>query len=383
MKKIVVLEGNIVERKGVLDKIKNSLVDYEYLSFDSNDSYDNVSHTITEISCFGERRLFVIKGLPKVEAPDESQARTKVMGYFKKIFPSIPNGNVVVFDNVGISAESFLKEVRKFGKVYKFDQKINKRDAKRIVNDYFKKKNIQFDDESVVMVVDSLNLEGHDVDVDKLHLLIQQVYNYVCNKSKIKKDDVYKVCSTSKEFIIWNLYSLLDDKDVCSSLAVVAKHLDNAKYFRNEAEFLMKGMLWRYGLLLLAKCGFNHDMSQKEVKDKISNINKLESKGKAQKIVLSVKTKDNKPTPEYSDKMINSIMNRNYGRIPVACYTFEQLLLIYYVLSSTELKIRSGCTESEIRTFVHITILVICGKISKKNTVDGILKYSKMEIMDR
>ena len=76
--------------------------------------------------------------------------------------------------------------------------------------------------------------------------------------------------------------------------------------------------------------------------------------------------------------MINSVMNSYYGKAPLSCYNYGQLLLIYYTLVKIMIKIRSGCTESEIKIAISILISVICGAISKKNTIDGILEHNKI-----
>ena len=378
MNTVVVLEGNIVDRKRELDKIKLSLGDYEQFVFDKEDSYDYVSQFVSEISCFEKLRLFIIKELPRIEAPNAAQERSKVLNRFKKLFPFIPAGNLVVFNDIGISAESFFKEVRKYGKVHKFPQKIKKDEAKRKINKFLNNKNIQFDDDTTTLIVDSLNPDGADIDLDKLHLLMRKVYNYIAGKTKITKEDVYNVCDTSKAFIIWNLYNLLDNKEMCSSLSVVTDFLANCKNFKFESEFLLKGMIWRYGLLLMAKNGINDKKSQEIISQEISNINKLETTGKKRTMQMNRKFKDNKEVPEYSSKMINSVFGMGYNKSPLPFYSCEQLLLIYYSLVKTLIKIRSGCTEAEVGIAFHLNILVICGQIMKKNTIDGILEYKKM-----
>jgi hypothetical protein len=141
---------------------------------------------------------------------------------------------------------------------------------------------------------------------------------------------------------------------------------------------LIKGMVWRYGLLLLAKDCINNKMSQKETSRQISNINKLESHGKAYRIKMNPKISKDLPIPEYSSRMINSVMNSYYGKAPLSCYGYEQLLLIYYALVKVTIKVRTGCTESEIKIAMSIVISVICGAITKKNTIDGILEHNKM-----
>lgn len=385
MNKIIVLEGNIAERKRTLKKIKDSFTDgYDVTIFDEKDHYNYVSHALTEISCFDADKLFIMRELPKIEAPNESQARTKVLGRLKKLFPSIPNGNTLVFDNIGISAESFFKEVKKYGKVYQFDQKISKSDGKNIVNTYFKSKSIILNLDVLQLLVDSLNLNGDDIDVDKLNLLILKFHHYVHNKNKITEEDVYSVCSSSKDFIIWSLYKILDDvsssktKYVGSAISLVNDYLSNVKKFEHEAVMLIKGMVWRYGLLLLAKDCVDRQMSQKEISKRILNINKLESHGRAYKIKMNEKMSKDLPLPEYSSRMINSVMNSYYGKAPLTCYRYDQLLLIYYALVKVTIKIRTGCTESEIKIALFIVISVICGAITKKNTIDGILEHNKM-----
>jgi DNA polymerase III delta subunit len=386
MKKVCVLEGNEAERKGVLDKIKSSLAEgFEIFYFDKEDTYDYVSQIITELSCFGERRLFIIKDLPKIDAPTKAQARSKVLNKFKKIFSSIPEGNIVVFNNVGLSAESFFKEVRKCGNIYKFPQKINKSDSKKIISSYFKKRNIEIDGEISLLIASSVNPDGDDIDVDKLSLILKKLHNYTYGKSSVNKEDVYTICSYSKEFVIWTLYNLLDEqsnsneeKSFSSILTLISNYLDNAKYFQHEAVMMIRSMIWRYGLLLLAKNGVNNKLSQQEIVDKISNIKKLESTGRSYKIKLQPKLKEDKEMPEYSSKMIYSIMGGGYGKQSLACYTLNQLILIYYSLLKTLIKIRSGCTDAEIRISLQMNILIICGAITKKRTIDGILEYKKM-----
>ncbi len=385
MDKVIVLEGNLLERKRSLKKIKDSFTDdFDITIFDENDHYDYVSQALTEISCFGEDRLFIMRKIPKIEAPTEAQARTKIFSRLKKLFPSIPAGNVLIFDNVGISAESFFKEVRKYGKVYKFAKKVNKSDGKNIVTNYFKSKSIVFDLDVSQLLVDSLNLNGDDVDVDKLHLTITKFHHYIHGKNKITKEDVYAVCAFSKDFIIWTLYNMLDDvsssntKYIGAITIFVDNYLSNVKHFGHEAVMIVRGMVWRYGLLLLAKNGVNNKLSQKEINAQISNIYKLEGHGKSYKIKMGPKMSKDLPIPEYSSKMINSVMNSYYGKAPLACYSYNQLLLIYYSLVKVMIKVRTGCTESEIKIAMSIIISVICGAITKKNTIDGILEHNKM-----
>jgi DNA polymerase III delta subunit len=385
MEKIFSIEGNMEESREALKEIKGLLGDYDLVIFDEEDWYEYVAHMVTEISCFGNSRLFIIKKLPQIKiekskdkpAPTQTQIRTKTINNFKKLFSSIPVGNVVVFYNVGISAESFSKEVKKYGKVYKFNQKISKSDAKTRINKYFQQRNISVSMEIAGLIAQSLNVNGDDVDIDKLNLLVKKMYNYVYGKKKITEDDVYMVCSFSKDFVIWSLYKFLDAKEYEASLRLVEPYLENVKYFNFEVEMMLKGMIWRYGLLLMIKSGINNKISEKEIESEISNINKMESTGKGTRIKLLPKLKNKKRVPKYSYKMIMSVLD-GYGRGALNCYTESHLNLIYYVLTKTLLKVRSGCTISESKLALKLNMLAICGKIRKKNTLDGALECRKM-----
>ena len=377
MKTVFVLEGSLYKRQMDLEKIKTCMDSYELIYFDREDHYDRVSQEVTEISCFGEPRLFVIRELPKIEAPDKAQAKTKVLNRFKKLFPKIPVGNTVVFYGVGVSAESFFKEVRKFGEVHVFPKNRDKSDSRMFVDSYFGRRDIKLPPKIASLIVDSLNPYGKEVDFDRLCLLVKKFYNYVYKKSKITEEDVYAVCSSSKEFIVWNLYRLLDNKEFCSSMNIIHDHIGRAKNIQGETTLLLYSMAWRYSLLLMVKSCLIDKMPVKEIREKISNIKKMESKGKAQKMHMEEKLKGGKPTYKYSTKMINSVIERNYGKVAVDCYTMDELILIYYVLIKILLKIRAGCTQSEMMIALQIILLVASRQIKKKTTVDGILSYSK------
>lgn len=383
MNTIIILEGNIAQRRKALDDFKSTLEDYELFIFDKQDSYEYVSQMVTEISCFGQNRLFIIKELPTVAAPTQSQARTKVLNYFKKLFKTVPFGNSIVFDSVGISSESFFKEVKKYGKVYKFNQKINKSDAKSMISRYFKSKNIILNSDISFLIADSLNFNGNDVDIDKLQLMIKKIYHYVYGKNKITKEDIFAVCSSSKDFIIWTFYNMLDecsaskDKSIGPIISLITNYLSSVKYLGYEASFLLKGMIWRYGLLLMIKNDINDNISQKDISDKISNINKLELSGNKYKIKLKSKIKNKTIIPEYSSKMINSVIG-GYGKSALTCYTYDQLALVYYSLVKTLIKIRTGCSNSEITVSIYVVISVICGFLTKWNTINGLLENRKM-----
>jgi hypothetical protein len=132
--------------------------------------------------------------------------------------------------------------------------------------------------------------------------------------------------------------------------------------------------MWRYGLLLMGKSGVELKISKKEIAAEIANIKKLKSKGKAQKIILS--KKDDKP--EYSDKMVSNVLLRRYGKDALSCYTLDELSSIYHTISKALVKVRSGCTTSEMTTLLQVIFLTICGELGPKTSISGVLEHKKM-----
>ena len=391
METICLLEGNIQERKGLLNKIKESLSDCEISIFDENDYYDNVSQVITEMSCFGLRRLIILKSLPQVRgakknAEDQKKARDKVIRDFKKLFPLIPTGNILIFNNVGITAKSFYKEVEKYGSVHIFKQKISKSDAKQEIQVYFKKYKIEINDDVSSLITDFLDITGQGdniIDVDKLFLILLKLYHYKSDNSSITKTDVYNVCSDFREFMIWSLYKIFDGLDnedsetrYNRSLVMVMNYLKKSKSLIQPVILLMQSMLWRYGLVLLIKNGISLRLSSEEIQNEISNIIKLKSSGNKQRKVMS--PKDDSFKPEYSTGMMYSVMQARYGKSVVMQYTFDELSSIYHTLSKAIVKLRSGCQEAEVKIILQIVFLTICGKLGFRTSSAEILEPKRM-----
>jgi len=222
---------------------------------------------------------------------------------------------------------------------------------------------------------------GNDVDVEKLELLMLKLYHYVQGKTSLTKKDVFDVCAVSHDFIIWSLYNIFDGSDgedrktkYGRSFKMAYDFLLNTRYFNHEATMLLQSMLWRYGLLLMGKSSVEKRIPKKDIEVEIANIRKLKSEGKAQRIKMSPK----EDRPEYSDKMVNGVLYQRRGADLLSCYTYDELLSIYRTISKSLVKIRSGCTNAEIITFLQLTFLTICGELNKNTSSPCILEPKKM-----
>jgi len=350
LKTVCLLDGNIKDRRGLLEQIKGSLSDYEYRTFDDNDYYDEVSQIITELSCFGKRRLFILKALPKLKGAGTSKearrkARDKIIRDFKKLFPVIPMGNLLIFDDVGISAKSFLTEVEKYGSVHVFEQDILEDKASKIISDYFKEYNIEIENTTSVLIASVLSkysskFKTKIVNVDKLSLLLLQLYHYIYGKTSITSKDVYAVCSISNNFMDWLLYKIFDGTDDADpdtkyirSFKLAMDFLENKRYFHHEVTMLLEGMLRRYGLVMMAKSSVDIGTSKKDTAVEIANIKKLKREGSKLRIKMS--PKDGKITQQYDDRTINAVMLTRYGKDVISSYTLDNLLSIYHAISKS------------------------------------------------
>ncbi len=367
MKKIFLLEGCWFYRRDILSKLKEAVGDHDLYSFDGKCSYEYVRQNIMDLSCFDNCKLIIINELPFVKAPNKSQAKTKVTNYFQKLIPKIPDSSIVVFNGcISERNKKFKAVVGEYGKVYSSEKKKNKSEATKFVVGFFEgiNKEVLFDD--AFIIANSLNLDADIVDMDKLILLCYKVRDYIGVKKKVSNADIMLVCSQSREFVTWNLFNSFDDKDFCHAMELLNILLDSTKNVEGEIIKLIAGIRWKYNLLFMAKDGVFHEMSKKEIVDKISKLNKMERSGRRKKIKMSLKEDSGKTVPAYSNAMINSVFNSRDGRKPsLSCYTHDQLILINYAINKTLTKIRSGCTKHEILIPIEFLFLTICGKIKK------------------
>lgn len=364
MKRAVLLEGNWFQCREILDSIKDHLGEYEFFSFNNSHSYSQVKQVMTEFSCFDTRRLIVINAIPRIEAPDKSQARTKVLNDLKKTLPKVPAGTLVVLNNLNISTKSFHAVVKKMGSVHIFDKSLRKGNAATWIVDYFKKRNKSMLLDDALIAVDSLTIQSQDVNVDKLYLLIKKIESYVGAKTKVSKDDILTVCSQSKDFVIWNLFNSLDEKDIGAAFSLLNDLLMFSKSRESEIIQLMHSIQWKYSLLFLAKSGLAQGLSKKDICSRISKLSKLERKGRVKKVTMTIIKKSNKPVPVYSEGMTSRIFDSWGGRKPsLSCYSFNELVLINYTIKRALTKIRVGCTPNEMLIPIEVIFMTICGKV--------------------
>jgi DNA polymerase III delta subunit len=371
--------GNWLERTSILNKIKEAIGDYELEVYDESYGWEYVKQSITENSCFGENRLIILTGLPTVKGKDASASRTKVLNDLKKILPNVDGNTCVVLNGITITSKTFMKAVNGTVDIRSFDNMVPKRNASgsavKRITDYFDKKGKRIADEDAFLVVDSINFNSKDVSLDKVFLMANKIEDIVGSRKNITHDDVMSICSQSPDFLIWNLFKALDDRNFAEALSLVDKIASRSMSFEHEIVMALSTMIWKYRLLLFVRTSLDKGFQAEEVWGRLQRMVKWDKKGQGvRRFSLPQKTKkDNKNISMFSRQAMNMLFYDNYGTPTIAKYPKEHLLHILPITQMCLRKIRSGCTEGEVRIVLEILCLVICYQVPYE-TAEDILK---------
>lgn len=378
MEKVYVIEGSHKKRQEALDNIKKSLDSYDLIRIDEKDEVVDVSHRILEMGCFRDQ-LFIFDAFPSLKTPSKDKAKddAKIRSILQDIIPRIPLGNIVVFYNIGIISKKFLDVIKKEGKIITSETKVLSSQATDYIIKYFEKKDQMIEREFAKMIPDALSGYYDDkVDVDLLRLNIAKLEMITGEKKVIKKDDVFTVCiDISKEFISWQLYDLLDKQDFYGALELSKRYLfDNSKNIIGDLLFNLNGLLWRYRLILMVRDTIASGTTKKEdIISKLSNLKKIELNKSNKKV-------EGEKEPLYSEKAIYNILKQG-DNTPLK-YNIKHLNIIVHALMKAIIKIRIGCSESELDIIFEFLLMIICGKI-RKSSMLSILDSRKRYIIDK
>ncbi len=376
-KNLYLLKGSLNKRIRVLENIKKSVLSYELCSYDDTYGWEYIKQQILEPSCFKKFKIIVISKWPKFK---DGKNREKLLYQFKKILSHIPFHSILVFNNLGISAPSFLKEVNSIGKVYEFDQEINKNIAQGRIKKFFCEYDKKIDDNNISLLLSSLNYHGSTVDVDRLSLLIKKIMHYTGSRKNISDIDVMNICMDSYDFIIWNLFSYLDNKDFYESFKLFNRLF--VSYDKDKTAVdgiiipILNMFLWRYKLLLVAKNLSHNNIAQPKICDMLSKLYKLERKGLSRRIKMNLKTNKNTDSYAcmYSRNMIENIFKKyRNNKSMIESYSLNELYLINFIVINALLKIRRGSNPSETIIMVEFIIMIICKKFQNNNVILGFL----------
>ena len=362
--------GNWLERTAILDKIKTAMGDYELLVFDESYGWEYVAQSILENDCFGENSLIILNGLPLVKGKDASASRTKVLNDLKKILPKVDGNKCVVLNGITITSKTFHKAIDGKVQVMSFDNMVAKRNtngsAVARLTGYFREKEKQISDDDAFLIVDSINYNNKDVSLDKVFIMAKKIEALVGSRKKITHDDVISICSLSPDFLIWNLFKALDHQNYKEALILVDKIASRSLSFEHEVVMAISTMIWKYRLLLFVRTSLDAGMKPNDIFTRLQKLVKWENVGQGVKRYSTPQQtkKDKRNISMYSKPAVDMLFYNNYGKSVISCYAQEHLMNILPLVQMSLRKIRSGCTEGEIRTVLEILCLVICCQLS-------------------
>jgi len=366
LKKVFILNGNLEQRHYVIQKIKDSLDKKDIYICDNECSFDYVQQVILDNPCFDEKKIIIINDLPFLSDDKKSSDRNKVLNKFKKILKVSSDDCIVVFNGLAISSKSFLDDIADISKVFNFPIKEEKSYCKKYIQDYLKENDKNMDVSLMSVFLDFISPNDKYVNIDKLNTFIKKLNNYIGDRKNILKEDIDAIFSDSNDYIIWNLIKNLDDHNIENSLALVDQMLSGVDAIEPEIVKTIMMLINRYRMILFSSDGFLKKRDKDTIWKSLSSLNKWEKKGSGQKRSVSPKKNKNGGDEKmYSSGYFNGIFyNNNQKNAPLFSYSRTHLCEILYFLQNILIKIRSGCSDAEVRNVFELTCLVICGYVN-------------------
>lgn len=365
---VYLLGGNWMQRHTVIGKIKKSLGKFELSVYDDQISYDYLRQSLLESSCFDSNKLIIINDWPITD-----KKKAALLNDIKLLIPNIPLDSTVIFNDPPLEKNKlFIDFMKNNCRVKMFEQKVDIKDVKDIIISYLKASDKSIGDNEVEFLSQSFHCDHYKVDLDEVFLSLKKLKEYLGNRKQVKNEDIFNVCTHDNEFIVWNLYNALDNKDLCSCFPLINLLVSFGNNIKNEVIGALGSMSWRYKILLMVCDYISSHKNQEEIWQEMSKINKLTRTGSKFNISMSpAKTKPDKNKEAvdimmYSKNMVDSLFYSHGTNKPaIKCYDKKELLLINYIITCSVEKVRFGCTDFE----ALLTLEMICMAICEANSV--------------
>ena len=355
------LEGNWRHRRSVMSKIVEQFGNCERFEFEGEESFAYVQSQVLEVSCFGEKRLFIFREWPLHPGSKQSLIKDMI-----SLVDQTPEDTLLIFDNLPKMTEKFLKHVDNNGKVLSDEQYIKPWHAPQWILKEFANREKQIEKQSADAIAEAIGADADGrsgVNIDKLHLTVEKICQHVGNRKRVTHDDVVDCCSHSAAFIIWNLFNLLDEKKLEDSVLLLNQAVEIEKNVVGLFAQIIGILVSRYSTLLflkelLALCNNDPNAASEMSKKMI----KLEKTGTGFTTTYAV---GEKATPRFSEGAVRTNLKGVYGRKPaVQCYSRKDLVTIRHLAGQAREKWRVGCSDAELLMMLELLFGVVCGKVN-------------------
>lgn len=344
------LVGGYFQRKNLIDTIISQVSSPTVVYMPETATGEEVQKILKESGegIFGMEegnKVIILGHLPKFK-------NTKQPGrLWAKILSECPDNCIVLFNNVNkYDSTSLFKLVKKIGKVFEYETKVDSSDAIAMVENFFETEEKKVDPKLFAMIVDRLK-EDKKIDSDLLHINLHKLILYVGKAKTVTKEDISKAVSKSSKFVIWDWFDLIDKRDY-NSLMLEYKELKQKEKPSEIINSTLPVFRWRFNLMLLVK----------DYRDKLKDSHKVLSAMKDMKKTTKKDAEDEYP-PLYSDFVVRGILyGKPSGHPPVDVFTKGQLITILKLIDSFMLSNRWGKTEEQCDMMMQTLLLFICNK---------------------
>ena len=359
--------GNHTQRSELIEKIKKAIGEHDLFKFDEESHLRFVLQQLEQYSCFSDKRLVIIKGWPKIDCTKPTAIKRLLAS-----LTDLADDCVVILNNLKCEAAQFEKTIKKIGKVYHYADSFPFHDACRIVMESFTKKEKEISRDDSNLLVDSISTQfgKKEVPADRLFLLIKKLEHAIGDRKCVQRADVLGISVYDHEFVVWQLFTHIDQKDYISSVNLFKDAISDQQDIRPATENILRTMIWRYRLLLLIKESNSSGASGEGVMTQVQGVSKLQRKKSDQTerssmgpfTRMEIAGKDGNATPIYARYVIEKAI------APSASYGRTQLLSIYKAIVDALLKIRSTNSHSQIITCFESVLMLACGKLDAKRS---------------
>jgi DNA polymerase III delta subunit len=363
------LSGNSKERKEVLAKIKTQFAGNEVQVFDTDVSYAYFEQQVLTSSCFSQKRLIIVKGLPI-----PSSTKPTMINNFKKLIDSLPDDVFVVFDGIDAGDEKALSgHISKVGKLFDFPSKLEPRDAPNWLMKEIAEggKAIEYDDAQFLVQTSGYDSNVKGIGIDVLRIAAKKLMTYVGSRRKnITKDDIIATSFPSEEFVVWRIFEAFDSKNIDKCMEAMHRMIMDEDDVAGAVFKLFNLAQVRFRLLLLLKEGLAKNLSKADVAKEAASFQKLSQTGSnfQMKMVPAVnETGENKGNPQsaFTEFAINSTLNGAFGKkAAIEIYNRKELYRIVTTIQEClgELRYRST-SDAFLLLMSDLLLFAICGKL--------------------
>jgi DNA polymerase III delta subunit len=373
--KVCWVTGSHFQRKDTISQIKEMMggeKNIESLVCDEWAAEKIETETLaTGLFDSGKVKIFILKEIPPFFSTNDKDNK-KWIDFLSKI----SDKRLIIIDNVSSTSKpTIYKAVKKIGKVIEFPEYLKRQEAVSMIMDTASVYNKVIDMPEAELLVDAIGEEAKKgYNMDRLFMALKKIKIYMEPRRKeISKEDIYAMIPMKSEFIIWNLFKALDQRNFSLSLKLLYDAIGQASSAKKGVEGIMPLFSWRYNLLFLLKEAKAKKQTDQEIIESIKSIVKVKKDGSGLYATLSQElTKENKPQPVYTDSVVRNALQGFYGKTPdVELYSRRELLKIMKCIDECQYMVRASSDEVECRMMGENLLMTVCDVLDE-TTLTGL-----------